>query len=95
MRTHNKQSANRRALEVTLRILKKQGWFEDVDAVRIQTLRSLADELDRDGGNAQMWRTYREAVEDLMRSDDDGNDIDALIAQINSRAPVGDPPEAG
>lgn len=87
------RGANRKALERTISILRGLGRIEDIDAARVQALRSLADELDRDSSNAQMWRTYREAIEDLMGPDDDGSDIDSLIAQINSRAPVGDPPQ--
>ena len=88
------RGANRLAAEEMLAILTQTGRIEDVDAARVQTVRSLADALDTDPSNAQMWRTYREAIEDLMGPDDDGDDIDALIAQINSRAPVGNPPEA-
>lgn len=87
------RGANRKALEKTISILHGLGRIEDIDAARVQTLRSLADELDRDASNAQMWRTYREAIEDLMGPDDNGNEIDQLIAEINSRAPVGNPPQ--
>jgi len=80
---------NRKALERTLIILRKLGRIEDVDAARVQTLRGIADALDADPLNAQMWRTYRDAVEDMMRQDDDANDdLEKALAAIRSSAPV-------
>lgn len=89
------RGANRKALEKTLSILRGLGRVEDIDAVRIQTLRSLADELDRDPSNAQMWRTYREAIADMMRTDDDANDdLEKALAEIRSVSPLGHQTEA-
>jgi hypothetical protein len=83
--------ANRRAAEKTLSILRGLGRIEDIDAARVQTIRSLADALDRDDGNAQMWRTYREAIEDLMRQDDDADDeLAQALAEIRGTPTVGD-----
>lgn len=84
---------NRRAAEDMLAILRDLGRIEDIDAARVQTIRSLADALDADPSNAQMWRTYREAVEDMMGTNDDGDQIDELVAEINRRAEVGNIPE--
>lgn len=82
---------NRKAAEKTLKVLQGLGRIEDIDAVRVQTIRSLADALDREDDNAQMWRTYREAVEDFMRTDDDADgSLEAALAEIRRAGPVGD-----
>ena len=81
----------RRATEETIRILESTHRLEDVDAARVQILRSLADAIDKDPTNAQMFRTYREAIEDLMRADDTpGDDLDKELAEIRSAGPMGD-----
>lgn len=86
---------NRRAAEKMLRILNKLGRIEDVDAARVQTIRSLADALDADGSNAQMWRTYRDAVEDMMRADEHADSsLAAALAEIRSAGPLGHTQEA-
>ena len=85
---------NRKAAEAMLAELKRFGRVDDIDIARVQMVRSLADQLDSDPSNAQMWRTYLEALTDLMGPNDDGDEIETLIAQINSRAPVGDTKEA-
>lgn len=84
---------NRRALEVTLRELRQAERLAPVDAARVQAARSLADAVDKDDTNAQLWRTYREALEGLVREDGDSDSFETLLAEINSRAPVGHPPE--
>lgn len=86
---------NRRAAERTLAILRQTGRIEDVDAARVETIRSLADALDQDGSNAQMWRTYREAIEDLMRADDHADDeLAQALAEIRGATALGDAQEA-
>lgn len=85
---------NRKALEVTLEELQRAGRLEPIDAAHVQAARSLADAVDRDDGNAYLWRTYREAVEGLVNSHDDGDTFEKLVAEVNSRAPVGNPPES-
>lgn len=78
---------NRLALEETLAILRGLGRIENVDSARVQTLRSLTDQLDTDPSNAQMWKCYREALEELMHDDRSSDVIDELLAEIN-RSPV-------
>lgn len=84
---------NRKALEVTLGELQRAGRIEPIDAAHVQAARSLADAVDKDDGNAYLWRTYREAVEGLVKSDDDGDTFEKLVAEINSRAPMGNSPQ--
>ena len=83
---------NRQAAEQTLAILRDLGRIEEIDAARVQTVRSIATALDSDDTNAQLWRTYREAIEDMMRADDDANDdLAKAIAEIERAATLGDP----
>jgi len=86
--------ANRRALEATLAELRRAEELRSVDAARVQLVRSLADAVDEDHTNAQLWRTYREALGGLVKEDDNTDSFTKLLAEINSRAPVGHPPEA-
>lgn len=82
---------NRLAVEGMLAELTRQERIEPLDCARIQVLRSLADQLDMDPSNAQMWRTYNDAIEALVTADDDGDDaFTKLLEAVNSRAPVGD-----
>lgn len=76
-------SVNVAALETTLAELERLGRFEKVDAAQVQAVRSIAAAVDVDPFNAQMWRQYREALEDLMRADDDADDsLAAALAEI-------------
>lgn len=97
MRAHHgagaKQGPNRKALERTIKELERTRRIEPIDAAAVQAARSLADAVDADHGNAYLWRTYREAVEGLVKEDDDGGAFDKLVAEINSRAPVGNTPQ--
>lgn len=89
---------NRRALEATLRELRQSERIGPLDTALIQALRSQAAQIDRqlrgDGPTAHMWRTYRETLKDLTRTEDAGDSFEELLAEINSRAPMGHPPEA-
>jgi hypothetical protein len=84
---------NRAAMEITLAELKRGGRLDPIDEAKVQMVRSLADELDRDPTNAQMWRTYDEVVKDLTADDTSLDDFDKLKEEILSRAPVGNPKE--
>ena len=53
---------NRRAVEGMIAELERQERLEALDCARVQILRSLADQLDIDPSNAQMWRTYSEVL---------------------------------
>lgn len=76
---------NRRALEVTLAEMTRLGRFEDIDAATVQTLRSLADAVDRWPDEAQLWRQYREALTEVMKADDEADDsLTAALADIRS-----------
>jgi len=79
---------NRRAIERTLAELERIGRVEAVDAARVQMVRSMADSLDARPNNSQMWHEYRETVEGLIASGDDGAELDTVLARL--RAPVRD-----
>ena len=84
------RGVNRRAADATIAALVKTHRLEAVNDAAVQAVRSIADVLDFDPTNAQMWRTYREALNDLLHDDGGGDAFDELIAQINRAAEVGD-----
>jgi hypothetical protein len=61
------QGPNRKAAEKTIRSMESAGLLEPIDAIRIETLRSLATMLDQQPENASLWREYR-AAEQSIRS---------------------------
>jgi hypothetical protein len=76
---------NAARLEVTLGALKELGRLENVDAARVQMLRSIARALDADPGNAALWRQYREALEELTADDSSGSlddEIEDLFTDV-------------
>ena len=83
---------NREAADQMLDILKGLGRIEDIDAARVQVVRSLAEHVDRFPKNAQLWRVYRDAIEDLLSQDDRANDdLEKALAAIRSASPICDP----
>ena len=93
-RTHKPPwGPNRKALEETLKELQRQERLGRLHAARIQAARSLADAVDQDKTNAYLWRTYREALDALIGDEDGSPDaFEKLLAEINSRAALGNPP---
>ena len=93
--THNiaRGGVNRLAAEKFISELRRQGRIELVDAAKVQSVRSIADALDAEPQNAQMWRQYRDATDALLRQDDDANDgLEKALAELG-RAPVGNTKE--
>ena len=86
---HPKRGVNAKAIDVTLGELRRNGRLERVDEARVQALRSMAEALDLNPFNSQMWREYREAIEGLTRDDGNSGSIDALLDELS--APVRDP----
>jgi len=65
--------------------------MDDKDAARVEALRSMADALDIDPLNAQMWKEYRASLDILTpRGADDDDDAFRTIAAINGATKVGD-----
>ena len=80
------------AFERTLAVLVLAGRIEEIDAARVQALRSMAASLDEKPFNSQMWREYREALEGLTTDDANDGALEALLAELS--APVRDSPPA-
>lgn len=81
---------NARAVEVTLTEMQRMGRLEKVDEARVQALRSIAEAVDLNPFNSQMWREYREAIGALIVDDrNTGSSIDDLLDELS--APVRDP----
>jgi hypothetical protein len=68
------------------------GRLEKIDSARVQALRSMAEALDLNPFNSQMWREYREAIEVLTVDDSGGDSVDQLLDELSS--PVRDAPPA-
>lgn len=75
-------------LERTLAALDRLGRVEDIDAARVQAVRSMALALDYDPSNAALWRQYREAIKELTASE--SSSLDSELAGLFSE--VGDSP---
>lgn len=88
-------TTNAAAIEVTLAELGRMGRLEEVDAARVQALRSMAAALDENPFNSQMWREYLEAIEGLVADDDDDGSVDELIDELSSSVRHPPPPGAG
>ncbi|MEN6547762.1 MAG: hypothetical protein ABFE07_17140 [Armatimonadia bacterium] len=84
---------NRRALEETLKELRDMGHLGPMEAALVQLARSLAGAVDRDCGHASLCRTYHDVLEALMGDHENNDTFADLIAEINSRAPLGHTPE--
>ena len=85
-RAHPERDAgpNARAVEVTLSELKRMGRLEKVDEARVQALRSIAEAVDLNPFNSQMWREYREAIGGLTVDDrDSGSSVDDLLDELS------------
>lgn len=78
--------ANAKAIEVTLTELRRMGRLEEVDQARIQAVRSMAEALDVNPFNSQMWREYREAVGGLTADDSNAASgaVDDLLDELSA-----------
>ena len=83
------RTTNRAQLERTLKELRRLGRIEEIDAARVQALRSMAFALDGDPSLAALWRQYREALRELTA--DDTDDL-AAAAAAELFSEVGDTP---
>jgi len=78
------------AMEQTLTELKRLGRFEDVDAARVQALRSMAVALDANPFNSQMWKELRESLNEVLEADEDADDlVAAALAEISGGTTLG------
>lgn len=84
----NYKGKNRIAVEETIAVLEREGKLEQVQAAQLQALRSLADQVDFDPSNAQMWKNYNEAVACLVETDasdseEEQDEIEAIRSRTN------------
>lgn len=95
MRKHTKadpEASMTSAMEQTLTELRRLGRFEDVDAARVQSLRSMAAALDANPFNSQMWKELRESLNEVLEADEDADDdLAAALAKITSGTTLGNP----
>lgn len=75
---------NGQAVEVTLGELRRMGRLEKVDQAFVQALRSMAQALDVNPFNSQMWKEYREAIGGLLADDGDPDAIDGLLDELSA-----------
>lgn len=80
--TRSTDGPNRQALELAVSMKGE----DDLPATLVQAARSLADSVDRSPDNANLWRQYRDALEELGLTDDDSGDIlgDVLAEILNA-----------
>jgi hypothetical protein len=77
---------NMTAIKVTLGELRRMGRVEKVDEARVQALLSMAEALDLNPFNSQMWREYREAIGGLIADDGDAGSsaLDSLLDELST-----------
>lgn len=76
---------SRLAAEITVKALQDHGLISDVDAARVQIVRSLASLADAEPDNPVVWREYRLAEQALRKETPDHADpFDKLLADIAS-----------
>lgn len=66
-----KRRGNAAAVEITIRALEAN--FSDLDAARVEAVRSLAAAVDENPQHANLWSRYLEALE-LLATDDSDTD---------------------
>ncbi len=72
---------NASELGKTIAELRRFGRIEDIDAARLQMLRSMARAVDADPANAALWRQYREALKDLTANDSHAS-VDKALSEL-------------
>jgi hypothetical protein len=85
------ESTNSAALDTTLQQLKDLGRLEEIDAARVQMLRTMAATLDEEPARAALWKEYRASLKELM-ADDSSSGLDDALAGLF--ADVRNPPPA-
>lgn len=91
MHSRSATGPNAHAIAITLSELRRIGRLEKIDEARIQALKSMAEALDQNPFNSQMWREYREAIGGLTADDSNAGSsvVDDLLDELS--APVRDP----
>ena len=77
-------ASNVEAVEKTLAELDRMGRLEDVDAARVQAVRTMAASLDEKPFNSQMFHEYLAALEALTADGDSDDTVDDLLRELSS-----------
>ena len=77
---------NLAAALVMLEAMRDLGRINPIDEARVVTLVSLAEAVDRDPGNASLWREYRAAEAALREFDDGADDYADLLDALSAKA---------
>jgi len=81
----SKHGQNRQATEITVKALQDDGLISEVDAARVQIVRSLASLADAEPDNPVVWREYRLAEQALRKETEaHGDPFDKLLADITA-----------
>ena len=81
-------TTNALAVESTIAALSEAGRLSDTDGALVALARNLAAVVDRDSGNAALWREFRSAVQSLREVGADDIDDDTAAFRISIRTPV-------
>ena len=83
--TKSNHGQNREATEITIKALRDDGLISEVDAARVQIVRSLASLADAEPDNPVVWREYRLAEQALRKETEaHGDPFDKLLADITA-----------
>lgn len=89
---------NRKAVDSTIKAMRKDGRLKAEDAATVQMVESLADAVDIDPANASLWREFRASLDSLMRlgleEKNDGDEIALIIASLRGTTEVSDSSDA-
>ena len=77
---------NLEAADEMLAAMEDLGRLNQIDRARVVALRSLAEAVDRDPGNASLWREYRAAEAALREFDDGADDYADLLDALSAKA---------
>lgn len=81
---HPAATTNVEAVERTLKELHRMGRLEDVDAARIQAVRTMALSLDLKPFNSQMFHEYLAALEELTADGDSDGSVEELLRELSA-----------
>lgn len=76
--------SNVEAVEQTLDELRRMGRLADVDAAKVEAVRSMAASLDLKPFNSQMFHEYLAALEGLTADGDSDGSIEDLLRELSA-----------
>ena len=82
---------NEPAAEKFVATLRKRGWLEEIDEARIVGFVAMAAELDRDPGNASLWKAFWLLEKELRGTSTTDDEYDAISRELAELGPSGSP----